>query len=145
VKLDGGLSLCVEIKQKGDGCTHRALCDDHLYCVFDNFREGHCRAPCENPGTASSGCDRGEECRLLEDRVALCVPAEESLRLDENAHDFGSGNEPKESGEAKKRVQTDETSMGCTHISKTADLWFLVAVIVMFRLGRLRKNQKASN
>lgn len=142
IKLEDNLSLCVDIKKKGEHCNHRVLCEEHLYCVFENLYQGYCRAPCLSTGTASSGCGPGEQCELMEKRVEICMPTEEHLVLDVPSDEFGQG-QGKKIPDQEQTAQNGETTMGCHNLASSANGTMWLVVLMGWLVNSMRKRGNA--
>lgn len=134
IALDDTLSLCVGIKQQNDVCTHRELCEDHLYCVFETDDIGFCRAPCAPTTTAATGCKEGEHCQLLENRVEICMPLAGNLILDETSAGFGT---PQKNTKVSKN-RDEEQPMSCSH-NDTLSTGLLLMTAIFLLIMRTRR------
>ncbi len=132
VNLVDGTALCVGIKDKGDACDHRNLCNDQLYCVFESTNEGHCRAPCSSTTDAGTGCLEGEHCELVDGAVELCVPQE--LSLDDSTDGFGQT-----AAAPPAQVESDSCANLGSNANFTPLFWPMLALLVLWRHSRARK------
>lgn len=141
ISLPDDLSVCVTIKNKGEACDHRDLCQGHLYCVFDKLRSGFCRAPCaKNTSNAENRCPNGEVCEKLEG-TEVCLPLEHNLSLDDTSDGFKDEKSSGRFGKDVKKSQNKGATFGCQshYPNKDNDLWLMVLVILGFSVRAIRK------
>ncbi len=140
IKLEETLSLCVGIKNLGESCSHRELCDGDLYCVFHSEQQGRCRAPCQPTSTSSTGCKTGEQCERLEDRVELCMPAEDKLDLGEHSDQFGQRGNVRRPATRPIAHEGDTTAFGCQMIGTNNGIigFWLVILLSLFAVRQRR-------
>lgn len=143
VKIDNEASICVTIRNFGDTCNHRDLCDERLFCVFDNAKSGRCRAPCVSTSLADSGCREGEVCELFSEGIEICVPGDSSINLDDSTdgfgqEDFGDGNFGRDQPTRKKTEQAG-CSMGPTKNQNNA--WLLL-ILLLWSIKRIIPRRK---
>lgn len=88
VPIEQDLSLCVVIKKLNESCNYVDLCDDGLYCVFENINSGFCRKPCSLTKT----CYGSDTCQRIIDGVDVCLPY--SYKLDDSFDGFDAAEKP---------------------------------------------------
>lgn len=118
-----GPSLCVEVKQLGEKCDYKDLCEDGLFCVFEQEDEGVCRAPC------AKGCPRGEGCEMLEEGDKVCIPMKESLMLDDSANSFN--NMPSPTYELDRPAVLAQSGCNVSSSSNYALVWLLILALAL--------------
>lgn len=145
VKLEDDLSICVTIKDKGDLCDHRELCEEHLYCLLDDENSGYCRATCKSTYTASSGCPMGEVCQLIEDGVELCVPPQGNLALGDGSDGFGQEEHEGSFGRVSTEDQEAKVKSGCQSLlpDKSNDISWLALLLLWAMRGIRWPHRKA--
>ncbi len=129
VDLEDGMGVCVAIKNRGEVCNYRDLCEKELYCVFDSLTSGFCYAPCLPTTAAKTGCIAHEVCEKVED-VELCIPKSQPLLLDEATDGFV----PKESESAvsdKQKVESPPAVQGCQNLGPFGYDAYLFALLVI--------------
>lgn len=135
VTLDDGASLCVTIRSLGEPCDHKELCQDDLFCVFDNPLTGICRAPC------SLGCKLNESCQMLDEGEAICLPSHNNLKLDDAADNFNkdssSGNLGRDQPTKKMVKQTGCQASG--HETNHLFWWVFVFAMGRFFISLLKR------
>lgn len=139
VKLDEDVSLCVAIKKEGTQCDHKELCDDDLYCVFDNLSSGYCRRPCKATNLPESGCPAGEVCQRFFEGIEICVPPEYDLTLDEALDGFTHerGSNPSRIDSAKS--QENNKSAGCNTAKNNENnpsIWVILLGLYLIKKWR---------
>lgn len=140
IKIKGDASICVGIRDKGERCTHRELCENNLYCVFDNAYAGFCRAECTSIDTAGTGCPSQETCQIIEG-VELCIPETTVLDLDDLADGFGQ--KPNAHFEPSMNNDKGSNQFGCQTTALNSMSYFFVAMVLLLRLiKRLKLVQK---
>jgi hypothetical protein len=137
VQLDVDLSLCVVVKNQGETCDHRELCDDNLYCVFDTLSSGFCRAPCSTTEAPTTGCPDSLVCQIFKEGVEICVPEEHGLNLDDNQDGFGQEKGTGAGNKAGRGKSQGGEAPGCQMANSSAvnhSIW-----LILLFLGLMKK------
>lgn len=119
ISLNGGVSLCVTISDEGERCSHKELCRDDLYCVFEGLKSGFCRSLC----VEHDDCSSGYICENIDDIANVCIPDTRGLNLSEGYSRFGENSDRGHVGNKKEQV-----SMGCSARSVEVNLWALIFI-----------------
>ncbi len=139
IALQDEISLCLNLKKKGEACDGKDLCDHDLFCLIEEDSLGSCREACGVANSSGLRCPSGETCQLFEAGQELCVPLNLNLTLDDNSLNFNGSKAPEKLGRLGKEA---ESPLGCSVLGlndsqNSLSLW-LVGLLMMLALRKGR-------
>ncbi len=137
VSLRADLSLCVDLREKGESCDGKRLCSEGLFCVIDE-QGGLCHEGCGKSSLEAKGCGVGELCKNFEkEDVELCVLANSSLALEDNSSGFL---EPPPKDLGRQGTMAEEMPFGCSSGPNNLDL--LLILLPLWALHLVIRSRK---
>lgn len=116
VHFKDDLSICMNVRDRGQECGESDICDTDLTCIFDDADYGKCRELCD----ANNRCEEGVDCVRSKSGEYYCAEKDQGLNLDEASSPFRNNRK-------SQRSKAKASKAGCQQSS--ADTLLLVGFL----------------
>lgn len=128
------ISVCMDLRKKGEKCDYLNLCEERLMCVFENEQEGFCRSHClKDHQVGLAQCSLGEYCEVVDNIYDVCIPKVKHINL-ENRRDNLVPQSPLSGGKMINDYERHKKPFGCSGINEPGICLWLLLMAMASRL-----------